>query len=139
MAPTIPSSHLDLLTGRTCAALTTVMPDGQPQTTVVWVDYDGTHLLVNTMKRFQKARNMQSNPRVTLLAYDPRDPDRYLEIRGRVTSMEEDTAHRHLDQLSMRYTGRAPYFGAVVPAELRKQENPVIFKVLPVRIVTEPA
>jgi hypothetical protein len=63
----IPPAYLDLVDGPRVAALTTVMPDGRPQTTVMWCNYDGTHVLVNTMRGFRKEKNMRRNPRATLL------------------------------------------------------------------------
>src|SRR4030067_3580194 len=78
----VPASHLDLVGCPPVAALTTVMPDGSPQTSVVWCAFDGRHVRVNTMRGFQKERNMRRNPKVTLLCYDPRQPLRYLEVRG---------------------------------------------------------
>jgi PPOX class probable F420-dependent enzyme len=131
----IPESHQDLLNGPRVAALTTVMPDGQPQTTVVWCNFDGRHVLVNTMRGFQKEKNMRANPRVTLLCYDPCEPLRYLEIRGLVVEMSEEGALGHLDGLSELYTGRRPYFGECVPAELKEKETPVLCKILPTYVV----
>jgi len=131
----IPQSHLDLINGPRVAALTTVMPDGQPQTTVVWCNFDGTHVLINTMRGFRKERNMRANPRVTLLCYDPRQPLRYLEVRGRVVEMTEEGAMEHLDGLSELYTGKKPYFGACVPAELKERETPILCRILPMHIV----
>ena len=130
----IPESHRDLLNGPRVAALTTVMPDGSPQTTVVWCNFDGTHILVNTMRGFRKEKNMRANPRVTLLCYDPRRPLRYLEIRGAVVEMTEAGAMDHLDGLSELYTGRKPYFGECVPAELKEKETPVLCKILPTHV-----
>ena len=78
----IPADYRDLLEGRIYASLATVMPDGQPQSTVVWCDFDGAHVLINTMRGFRKEKNMRANPRVTLLAYDQRNPLRSLEVRG---------------------------------------------------------
>ena len=127
----IPDSHRDLLNGPRVAALTTVMPDGSPQTTAVWCNFDGTHMLVNTMRGFRKEKNMRANPKVTLLCYDPCRPLRYLEIRGLVVEMTEDGALEHLDGLSELYTGRKPYFGACVPAELKEKEIPVLCRILP--------
>lgn len=132
----IPAAFHDLADCPRVAALTTVMPDGQPQTTVVWCNYDGTHVLVNTMRGFRKEKNMRLNPRVTLLAYDPHAPLRYLEVRGRVVAMSEAGALAHLDALSERYTGRSPYFGGCVPAALQEVETPVLCKILPQHIVT---
>lgn len=135
----IPESHRDLLNGPKIAALTTVMPDGQPQTTVVWCNFDGTHILINTMRGFQKEKNMRANPRVTLLAYDPCDTVRYIEVRGCIVEMTEDGAVEHLDVLSELYTGRSPYFGACVPEHFKEYETPVLCKILPMHIVTLPA
>ena len=132
----IPTSHCDLSTGPRVAALTTVMPDGQPQTTVVWWNFDGIHILVNTMRGFQKERNMRANPKVTLLAYDPRCPLHYLEVRGQVVEMTEAGALEYLDQLSELYTGKSPYFGGCVPEEYQARETPVLCKILPIHVVT---
>lgn len=132
----IPLEFLDLANGPRVVALSTVMPDGQPQTTVVWCDYDGEYIRVNTMRGFRKEINMRNNPRVTLLCYDPREPLRYLEIRGLVVEMTEEGALAHLDSLSMMYTGRAPYFGACVSAELKAVEVPVICRIQPQHVVT---
>lgn len=136
MSDTIPADFMDMVNGPRVAALTTVMPDGQPQTTVVWCDFDGAYVRVNTMRGFRKEKNMRANPRVTLLCYDPREPLRSLEIRGQVVEMTEVGALEHLDGLSLLYTGRAPYFGACVPAELEATETPVMCKILPTRVVT---
>jgi PPOX class probable F420-dependent enzyme len=130
----IPESHRDLLNGPRVAALTTVMPDGQPQTTVVWCNYDGTHVLVNTMRGFRKEKNMRSNPKVTLLCYDPRQPLRSLEVRGTLVEMTEEGAIEHLDGLSELYTDRKPYFGSCVPAELKDKEIPVLCKITPTHV-----
>src|SRR5512146_2741883 len=136
MKAQIPESFLDLIHGPRVAALTTIMPDGTPQTTVVWCDFDGTHVLVNTMKGFQKEKNMRRNPQVTLLCYDPRQPLRSLEVRGTVVEMTEDGAMEQLDDLSELYTGARPYFGGCVEASLRGTEAPVLCKILPTRVIT---
>lgn len=135
MSAAIPPDFLDLVNGPPAAALSTLMPDGQPQTTVVWCDYDGTHLRVNTMRGFRKERNMRRDPRVTLLCFDPRRPLRYLEVRGEVVEMIGTGALEHLDGLARLYTGKAPYFGACVPAELQATETPVLCLIRPTRVV----
>ncbi len=96
----IPESHRDLLDGTYCAALTTVMPDGQPQITPIWYSREGGYILLNTMRGFRKEKNMRANPKVTLLAYDPRHPLRHLEIRGTVVDMTEEGALDHLNHLT---------------------------------------
>src|SRR6476659_6578128 len=102
-ADEIPRSHLDLVDRPPVAALTTIMPDGYPQTSVVWCDFDGQCVRVNTMRGFAKERNMRRDPRVALLCYDPRRPLRYLEVRGLVVEMTEVGAVAHLDALASTY------------------------------------
>jgi PPOX class probable F420-dependent enzyme len=132
----IPRSHLDLVECPPVAALSTVMPDGQPQTSVVWCDFDGTCVRVNTMRGFRKERNMRRNPRVTLLCFDPAQPIRYLEIRGTVIDMSEHDAPQHLDDLSSKYAGRpVRYFGDMVPAHFAETEVPVLCHILPTWVV----
>jgi PPOX class probable F420-dependent enzyme len=135
MSNEIPDSFRDLVQGPRVAALTTLMPDGQPQTTVVWCDYDGRYVRVSTIRGFRKEKNMRLNPRVTLLCFDPRQPLRSLEVRGRVVEMTEEGALDHLDGLCELYTGRRPYYGACVAAELKETETPVLCKILPTRVI----
>ena len=132
----IPPSHADLVECPRVAALTTIMPDGSPQTSVVWCDFDGEFVRVNTMRGFQKERNMRRNPKVTLLCYDPREQLRYLEIRGLVVEMTHNGAAAHLDAIASKYLGRpVRYFGDAVPAELADVEVPVLCRIEPVRVV----
>jgi PPOX class probable F420-dependent enzyme len=135
-ATLIPQSHADLVECPRVAALTTIMPNGSPQTSVVWCDFDGELVRVNTMRGFQKERNMRRNPKVTLLCYDPREQLRYLEIRGLVVEMTQDGAHAHLDALTSKYLGRpARYFGDAAPAGLAEIEIPVLCRIRPLRVV----
>jgi PPOX class probable F420-dependent enzyme len=132
----IPASHRDLAECPPVAALTTVMPDGYPQTSVVWCDFDGTCLRVNTMRGFAKERNMRRDPRVTLLCYDPHQPLRYLEVRGTVVEMTEAGAAGHLDSLASKYAGRpVRFFGDAIPASFAKTETPVLCRIRPARVV----
>lgn len=132
----IPASHLDLVECPPVAALTTIMPDGYPQTSVVWCDFDGECVRVSTMRGFAKEKNMRRDPRVTLLCYDPRQPLRYLEVRGTVISMTEDGALEHLDALASKYAGRPiRYFGEAIPAHFAETEHPVLCRIRPDRVV----
>ena len=135
----IPASHRDLLMGGGCVALSTVMPNGQPQSTPVWCNLDGGDVLVNTMRGFRKERNMRVNPRVTLLAYDPLRPPRHIEVRGAVTAMTEAGAREHLDQLTRLYLRRtdACFFGDCVPEALRATNVPVMVRITPTRVRAE--
>jgi PPOX class probable F420-dependent enzyme len=132
----IPASHLDLVECPPVAALTTLMPDGSPQTSVVWCDFDGTCVRVSTMAGFRKERNMRRDPRVTLLCYDPRRPLRSLEIRGLVEEMTWDGALAHLDALASKYAGRPiRYFGECIPERFAETEQPVLCRIRPRQVV----
>lgn len=135
----LPESHRTLLDGGACVALTTVMPDGQPQVTPVWCNREGDYVLLNTMRGFRKERNMRANPRVTLLAYDPGHPLHHLEIRGTVVDMTEEGALEHLDHLTQVYLHKpeARFFGDSVPANLQAVYVPVKVKVAPTHIRAE--
>jgi PPOX class probable F420-dependent enzyme len=133
---TIPASHRDLVDCPRVAALTTLMPDGTPQTSVVWCDLEADLIRVNTMAGFRKERNMRRDPRVTLLCFDPRQPLRYLEVRGQVVEMTTDGAAEHLDALTARYEGRpARYFGDAIPATFAATETPVLCRIRPTFVV----
>src|SRR6266496_1345957 len=110
MSLPIPESHLDLLTQPIHGVLTTMMPDGQPQSSLVWCDEDGACARFNTTRERQKGRNMAANPKVSLLIVDPEDTSRYIEIRGEVELVEAG-AHDHLDQLTRAYTRHPHYYG----------------------------
>ena len=132
----IPASHHDLAECPPVAVLTTVTADGYPHTSVVWCDFDGECIRVNTMRGFVKDRNMRRNPRVTLLCYDPHEPLRYLEVRGRVVDITESGAREHLDRLASKYAGRPTrFFGDSVPARFADTEIPVIFRIRPAHVV----
>jgi PPOX class probable F420-dependent enzyme len=132
----IPASHRDLVECPPVAALTTVMPDGHPQTSVVWCDVDGACVRVNTMRGFVKERNMRRNPQVTLLCYDPRQPLRYLEVRGTGVEMTQVGAAGHLDDLASKYAGRpVRYFGDAIPARFAQTEVPVVCRIRPSHVV----
>jgi PPOX class probable F420-dependent enzyme len=135
----IPESHLDLIDGPYVVALSTIMPDGQPQTTPVWCNRKEEAIFINVMKGFRKEKNMRLNPRVSLLIYDPRDPLRNIEIRGRVVEMTEEGAIEHNDELTQLYLGKpeARFFGDAVPAELASRYTPVRVRILPTYIRVE--
>jgi PPOX class probable F420-dependent enzyme len=103
-----------------------MMPDGQPQCSVVWVDYDGAHILINTTLERQKGRNMRSDPNVALLVVDPRDASRWIEVQGRVIALRRAGAEAHADALTRRYTGKRRFYGDIYPVEQCEQETHVI-------------
>lgn len=96
-----------LATGANFAALSTLMPDGQPQTQVMWVDADDTHILINTEIGRQKWNNVERDPRVTVTVIDRDNPYHYAEVRGRVAEVVRGAeARSHIDKLSNKYTGK---------------------------------
>lgn len=131
----IPDSHRDLLDNPVVVTLVTVMPDGQPQATPVWCSYDGTFVLVNSARGRAKDRNMRERPRVTVLAVDPANPYRYLEVRGVVEEVTEDGAVEHINQLAKKYRGKDQYYGGVTPAEMKDKETRVIYRIRPTRVI----
>ncbi len=132
--PPVPESHRDLLTGAVHGILATMMPDGQPQASVVWVDYDGADVLINTTLERRKSQNMRVNPRVSLLVIDPRDGSRWIEVRGRVAEMRREGAEAHADMLTQRYTRKERFYGDVYPVEQRQRETRVIVVIEPLKL-----
>ncbi len=114
----IMQKHLDLFQKKAFGHLVTLMPDGSPQVTPVWVDYDGEYVLVNTAKGRRKTTNVEHDPRVAIEIQDPDDPYRYVQIRGRVVDITEKGADQLIDQLSGKYTGN-PHYQNRVPGEVR--------------------
>jgi PPOX class probable F420-dependent enzyme len=127
MASTIPDQYLDLFQKKAFANLATLMPDGSPQVTPVWVDFDGTHVLVNSARGRQKDKNMQKNSRVALSILDPDNPYRYLEVRGTVEAITEDGADAHIDKMAKKYMGKDTY------PYRRPDEVRVVFKIRPTK------
>jgi PPOX class probable F420-dependent enzyme len=113
-----------------------MMPDGQPQSSLVWCDEDGECARVNTTRERQKGRNMQADPRVCLLIVDPEDTSRYMQIRGEVELVEAG-ALDHLDQLTRQYTGHPQYYGYIYPAEQQRRETRIICRIHARRIILD--
>ena len=137
MTISIPESHRDLLAGPVNTVLSTVMPDGRPQTTPVWCNLDGDVVLINTMKQFRKYKNMLLNPKVTLVAYRLEEPIRNIEVRGLVVEMTEQGALAHLNELTELYGGGQEFFGDSVDTELQHQFTPVKIRIRPNRVRVE--
>lgn len=128
MSGRIPEQYLDLFERRTFADLATVMADGSPQVSPVWLDYDGTHILINSAKGRVKDRNMRRDGRVALSLLDPDNPYRRLQIRGRVVEITEEGADELIDKLALKYLDldKYPYRN---PTEVR-----VIYKIEPTHV-----
>jgi len=89
--------------------LATLMPDGSPQVTAVWVDYDGTHILVNTAEGRQKPRNIRRDPRVAIDVVRQGSEYAFAQVRGRVVEITTEGAEEHIDRLAKKYLGRDKY------------------------------
>ncbi len=124
----VPGSHLDLLTRPICGVLTTMGRDGQPQSSLVWVDHDGECARINTTLERQKGRNMLADPKVSLLMVDPGDTARFMQIRGDVELVEAG-ALDHLDRLTRKYTRHPRYYGFIYPIEQQARETRVIGRI----------
>jgi PPOX class probable F420-dependent enzyme len=108
------------------ASVTTLLPDGTPMTHPLWVDTDGEHILLNTEVHRRKYRNVERDPRVTVMIVDPKNPYAYVEVRGTVTeTVTGSEARAHIDALAQKYTGQN-YAGTI-------QSERVILKITPTR------
>ncbi|WP_243062189.1 PPOX class F420-dependent oxidoreductase [Humibacter sp. RRB41] len=103
----LPDDLLRLLQSASTCYIATLMKDGSPQLTQVWVDTDGEHVVINSVDTHLKVRNIRRDPRVAVTVSDPENPRRYYQIRGRA-SLGYEGAAEHIDALSMKYSGR-PY------------------------------
>ncbi len=130
MAAPIQNEFKDLFTKKAFAHLATLMPDGSPQVTPVWCDYDGTYILVNSAKGRVKDKNMRRNRKVGITISDPENPYRHLTMRGEVAEITEQGADTHIDKLAKKYMGKDKY-PLRQPGEVR-----VIYKFRPDRVTT---
>lgn len=109
---TLPDGLLALLRASSTCYLATVMSDGSPQLTQVWVDTDGEHVVINSVSTHLKVRNVRRDPRVALTVSDPAHPSGFMQVRGRVIDITEAGGAEHIDELSHKYTGRPyPWYG----------------------------
>ncbi|MCB8983013.1 MAG: PPOX class F420-dependent oxidoreductase [Ardenticatenaceae bacterium] len=134
MSEKIPEDFRDLLVGPVPVTVATLMPDGSPQLSVVWCNYDGKHILINTARGRQKEKNLRRRPEVSVLAIDPENPYRYLEVRGTV-QLTQEGAKDHINELARLYRGMPAYYGYAAPAEREKKETRVIGIITPTHVV----
>ena len=128
---TIPASHADLLTTKKAFAnVATLNADGSPQVTPVWVDFDGTHVVINTAKGRVKAKNLAREKRVALSIADPENAYRYLGIQGHVVEITENGGDAHIDKMAKKYLGKDSY-PYRAPGEVR-----LIVKISPDKVHT---
>lgn len=128
----LPEEARKLLEAPNLASFVTLMPDGSPQVTPVWVDTDGEHVIINTAEGRQKPRNLRRDPRVAVCVINRENGYNYVQIRGRVVEMTHEGAWEHINKLARKYMGPdARYPG-------RADETRVIIKVLPEHVQVWP-
>ena len=125
MSDQIPGNFRDLFQKKAFGQLGTIMKDGTPQVTPVWVDLQDGHVIVNSAKGRQKDKNIERDPRVTITVIDPTNPYRYVEIRGRVDETTQQGADTHIDKMAKKYLGKDTY-PFRQPGEVR-----VMYKIAP--------
>jgi PPOX class probable F420-dependent enzyme len=111
-----------------------MMPNGTPQSSIVWVDYDGEYVLVSTTLERQKGRNMQANPKVALLVIDPKNSSRWIQVQGRVKELTGEGAESLADTLTRRYTRKKHFYGDIYPVEQRAKETRVTARIEPLKV-----
>ena len=108
----LPENLLELLRQPSPCFFSTLMADGSPQVTETWADTDGEHVIINTVVGFVKVRNVERDPRVALAIQDPRNPFRYIQVRGEVIAMTTEGAVDSIEAMSQKYTGQPyPWYG----------------------------
>jgi len=132
LAAQLPEAAQKLLREPNFAHLATLMPDGSPQVTPVWVDFDGKHILVNTAEGRRKPKNIRRDPRVALDVTSRDDPYRMVTVRGRVVEVTHDGADEHIDKMAKKYLGQDKY-----PFRSSGEQR-VIFKIEPERVTSWP-
>jgi PPOX class probable F420-dependent enzyme len=121
---------LRLARGQNLATVVTLMPDGQPQAQLTWIDTDGEHLLINTEPQRQRSKNVARDPRITVLIQAVDDDQDWSEVRGRVVEVVDgQIARDHIDALSRKYLG-VDFADTVGP------HGRIILKVAPTKVNT---
>ncbi len=124
----IPEKLADIFERAAFAHLATSMSDGSPQVSPVWVELDGSHLVINSAVGRVKDRNMRANPKVALSILDPDNPYRGLTIRGRVVEITTDGAEEHVDRMAQKYINQ-PRYPYRAPGEVR-----VLYRIEPTSV-----
>ena len=105
----LPSRVKKLITGKNFASFATLMADGSPQVSPVWVDHDGDLILVNTAEGRLKLKNATRDPRVALCIYNQDDPYDKVLVRGRIVEITKRGAEKHIDKMAKKYWGMDVY------------------------------
>jgi PPOX class probable F420-dependent enzyme len=130
MPVALPELAKELLDRSTFVVLSTLNPDGSPQSSVVWAMREGDEIVFSTILGRRKTKNMARDPRISICAYDPADPYRYFEARGPVR-MTQEGGQELINRLAQRYLS-GPY-EEYAPDSVR-----VVCRLAPTSVVTQP-
>ena len=114
---TIPDDLLDLVHGDRVGHVSSIRADGSIATHLMWIDWDGQHILTSSPVGSRKAANWRLNPQASVAVVDHDDAWRYVIVRGRVTDIRPDAGLAFIDKMSVRYTG-APYLRRTMEREI---------------------
>jgi PPOX class probable F420-dependent enzyme len=109
MAATLTDAQIQVLKNPNFAFMATLMPDGRPQVSPVWIEYDGKHVLINSEEKRLKVRNLKRDPRISVAIAKQENPYEYVEIRGKVVDMTTEGAAEDIDRLAKKYLGQDKY------------------------------
>jgi PPOX class probable F420-dependent enzyme len=109
MAATLTDAQAQVLKNPNFAFMATLMPDGRPQVSPVWIEYDGKHVLINSEEKRLKVRNLKRDPRISIAIAKQENPYEYVEIRGKVVEMTTEGAADDIDRLAKKYLGQDKY------------------------------
>lgn len=102
---TIPSDYADLFETTTFWHIATLGPDGEIQSSPVWGGWHDGHFVFSLTKGRQKYRNLADNPTIAVSGTDPANPYRYLEMRGTVARIDDDSSNEFIDSMAKKYMG----------------------------------
>ena len=108
MSQVIPEKYRDLFQKRAFASLGTLMPDGRPQVTPVWCDFDGEHVIFNTAEGRAKPKYIRAHPRAGIHVTHPEDPYKWVSVAG-PAELTHEGADEHIDKMAKKYLGADSY------------------------------
>lgn len=124
----ISDEHARLFLEANYAVVATLRPDGSPQQTAVWIDWDGRHVVFNITETRKKFDFLREDPRASVFVFDGDDRYKWISVSGRVVELTTEGAEDHIDKLSRKYRGRA--------YSLRPDEQRVVARLKPERVTT---
>ncbi|MEU5847316.1 PPOX class F420-dependent oxidoreductase [Saccharopolyspora shandongensis] len=105
----IPQDREEILNKRAFGHVATIGPHGEPQSSPVWIDWDGRYLKFSQTKTRQKYRNLNREPRIAISVHDPDQPYRYVEVRGKVAKIEDDRDRAFINKMAKKYLDEDEY------------------------------